>query len=62
MHSVLPINLQENFYCVVLDECGLSDIDQLLLDLSIMRLLEPASKLRTIWLLSHYFGINYSQT
>jgi transposase len=42
-------------------ECGLSDIDQLLLDLSIMRLLEPASKLRTICLLKRYFGINYSQ-
>lgn len=42
-------------------ECGLSDIEPLLLDLSIMRLLEPASKLRTIWLLKHYFGINYSQ-
>lgn len=43
------------------DECGLSDLDNLLLDLSIMRLLEPASKLRTILLLKHYFGINYSQ-
>lgn len=42
-------------------ECGLADIDPLLLDLSIMRLIEPASKLRTIWLLSHYFGITYSQ-
>jgi transposase len=42
------------------NECGLSNIDQLLLDLSIMRLLEPASKLRTIGLLSDYFGINYS--
>jgi len=42
------------------NECGLSDIDELLLDLSIMRLLEPASKLRTIGLLSDYFGINYS--
>ena len=42
-------------------ECGLSGIDSLLLDLSIMRLLEPASKLRTISLLSHYFGISYSQ-
>lgn len=42
------------------NECGLTDIDQLLLDLSIMRLLEPASKLRTIGLLSDYFGINYS--
>ena len=26
-----------------------------------MRLIEPASKLRSIALLSHYFGINYSQ-
>ena len=43
------------------NECGLSGIDSLLLDLSIMRLLEPASKLRTISLLSHYFGISYSQ-
>jgi len=43
------------------DQCGLSDIDQLLLDFSIMRLLEPASKLRTIGLLSHYFGNRYSQ-
>ena len=42
-------------------ECGLSDIDNRLLDLSIMRLLEPASKLRTIKLLSQYFGVNYSQ-
>ena len=50
-----------NFLLCCADECGLSDIDRLLLDLSIMRLLEPASKLRTIWLLSHYFGINYSQ-
>jgi len=42
-------------------ECGLSDINNLLLELSIMRLLEPSSKLRTIWLLSQYFGITYSQ-
>jgi transposase len=41
-------------------ECGLSDIDELLLNLSIMRLLFPASKLKTIWMLSQYFGINYS--
>ncbi len=42
-------------------ECELSDIDGLLLDLSIMRLLFPASKLKTIWMLSKYFGIEYSQ-
>ena len=39
----------------------MSDINNLLLELSIMRLLEPSSKLRTIWLLSQYFGITYSQ-
>ena len=49
-----------NFLLRCANECGLSGIDQLLLDLSIMRLLEPASKLRTIWLLKHYFDINYS--
>ncbi len=48
------------FLMSCVNECGLSDIDQLLLDLSIMRLIEPASKLRTIKLLSDYFGINYS--
>ena len=54
-------NFARKFLLYCANECGLSDITQLLLDLSIMRLLEPASKLRTIWLLSHYFGINYSQ-
>lgn len=43
------------------NECRLSGVDNLLLELSIMRLLEPASKLRTIRLLSNYFGISYSQ-
>ncbi|HKB87283.1 MAG TPA: IS1634 family transposase [Ignavibacteriaceae bacterium] len=50
-----------NFLLCCVRECGLSDTDELLLDLSIMRLLEPVSKLRTIMLLKHYFGINYSQ-
>jgi hypothetical protein len=44
-----------------INECGLSDLPPLLLDLAIMRLIEPASKRRTIELLSHYFGIVYSQ-
>lgn len=44
-----------------LDECGLSHLPRLLLDLAIMRLIEPASKLRSIELLKHYFGIKYSQ-
>ncbi len=44
-----------------LNECGLSDLNPLLLGLVIMRLIEPASKRRTVELLSHYFGISYSQ-
>lgn len=50
-----------NFLLCCAKECRMSETDELLLDLSIMRLLEPASKLRTIQLLKHYFGINYSQ-
>jgi len=42
-------------------ECGLSHLLHLLLDLAIIRLIEPASKLRSIALLQHYFGITYSQ-
>ena len=43
------------------DELGLSHLPRLLLDLAIMRLIEPASKLRSLELLQHYFGIRYSQ-
>jgi transposase len=50
-----------NFFKHCLDECGLSQLPRLLLDLAIMRLIEPASKLRSIELLQHYFGIKYSQ-
>ncbi len=49
------------FFMGCLDECGLSHLPRLLLDLAIMRLIEPASKLRSIELLQHYFGIKYSQ-
>lgn len=49
------------FLLCCLNECGLSDLNPLLLDLVIMRLIEPASKRRTVELLSHYFGISYSQ-
>jgi len=44
-----------------LDECGLSHLPRLFLDLAIMRLIEPASKRRSIELLDYYFGIKYSQ-
>lgn len=50
-----------SFFSNCLAECGLSSFPRLLLDLSIMRLIEPASKLRSIELLDHYFGIKYTQ-
>lgn len=42
-------------------ECNLSNLPALLLDLSIIRLIEPASKLRSIELLDRYYGIKYTQ-
>jgi transposase len=49
------------FFKSCLDECDLTHLPPLLLDLAIMRLIEPASKWRSIELLSRYFGIKYSQ-
>ena len=49
------------FFISCFEDCSLSELPQLLLDLAVMRLIEPASKQRSIELLSHYFGINYSQ-
>jgi hypothetical protein len=49
------------FFMNCLDECGLYHLPHLFLDLAIMRLIEPASKLRSIELLQYYFGIKYSQ-
>jgi len=49
------------FFLRCIDECNLSHLPHLLMDLAIMRLIEPASKLRSIELLSRYFGISYSQ-
>lgn len=49
------------FFMACFDECGLSHLPRMLLDLAVMRLIEPASKRRSIELLQHYFGIKYSQ-
>lgn len=49
------------FFSSCFEECGLSHFPRLLLDLSIMRFIEPTSKLRSIELLQFYFGISYSQ-
>lgn len=53
--------MQETFFLSCANEYGLSDIDSLLWDLSIMRLIEPASKLRTLKQLADYFQIIYRQ-
>lgn len=50
-----------NFFQNCIHECKLSHLPSLLLDLTIMRLIEPASKSRSVKLLSRYFGIGYSQ-
>lgn len=41
--------------------CGLGDMHPMYQDLALMRVIEPASKLRTIELLQRYFGISYAQ-
>ena len=50
-----------HFFMNCIDECELSHLPRLLLDLAIIRLIEPASKLRSLELLQYYFGIQYSQ-
>jgi transposase len=49
------------FFKSCLGECQLTHLPPLLLDLTIIRLIEPASKLRSLELLSRYFEIKYSQ-
>lgn len=41
--------------------CGLAGMHPLYQDLAVMRIIEPASKLRTIELLQRYFNISYSE-
>jgi transposase len=49
------------FFKSCIEECQLTHLPPLLLDLAIIRLIEPASKLRSIELLYRYFEIKYSQ-
>jgi transposase len=42
-------------------QCGLGALDRLYLDLAIMRIIEPCSKLRSIELIKQYFHVSYSQ-
>jgi transposase len=41
--------------------CGLKFLDSLYQDLALMRIIEPASKLRTLELLETYFGLTYAR-
>lgn len=40
-------------------KCGLGALPELYLDLALMRIIEPASKLRTVQLLKLYFNVGY---
>jgi len=48
-----------NFFMSCINECQVSHLPSLLLDFAIIRLIEPASKLRSVELLQFYFGIKY---
>lgn len=56
---------QSYSYKILLDSarrCGLSSaVEKFLIDFAIIRIIEPASKSRSINLLSQYFGIEYSE-
>lgn len=54
-------NFAYQFFKSCFGECQLTHLPPLLLDLAIIRLIEPASKLRSLELLSRYFEIKYSQ-
>lgn len=42
-------------------KCGLGALPELYLDLALMRIIEPASKLRTLELLEWYFNVRYAR-
>ena len=42
-------------------KCGLGDLHELYLDLALMRIIEPASKLRTLELLESHFNVQYAR-
>jgi transposase len=54
-------NFAYQFFAKCFEACGLSRLPQLLIDLAILRLIEPSSKLQAINLLARYFGKQYSQ-
>ncbi|NTV16535.1 MAG: IS1634 family transposase [Chlorobiaceae bacterium] len=42
-------------------KCGFGDLHELYLDLALMRIIEPASKLRTLELLESHFNVQYAR-
>lgn len=60
-HIGVTHHFSHRFLMMCAEKCGLSKLPHLLLHLALMRLIEPASKLRTVWLLEQHFGISYSQ-
>lgn len=60
-HIGVTHTFARNFLLACAHVCGLARLPALLHDLAMMRLIEPASKLRTLKLLKEYFGITYSQ-
>ena len=71
VHSIVPTTLQfrgvvhsfaYDFFQHIIQRLGLDSLNSpLLLDLALMRIIEPCSKLRSMTLLQRYFGINYAQ-
>lgn len=54
-------NFFNNHINNLLNKIGLDDLHVLLKDLVTIRILEPASKLRSLELMEHYFGISHSR-
>lgn len=50
-----------NILMALANQCNLSSLDALYLDLAIMRIIEPCSKLRSLQLIEQHFKINYSR-
>lgn len=50
-----------NILFYFIEQCHLYELDKLFLDLAIMRIIEPCSKLKSIELIHRYFNISYTQ-
>ena len=50
-----------NVLLTLANQCHLDGLDRLYLDLAIMRIIEPCSKLRSVQLLEQYFNVSYTR-